>query len=103
MVWCRCAALGPVVEDHQLGIVGEQLVHLADVLLDALRHMLILGNGEVCGQDGERVDKQREPFFQGYLYLLLGSVLGAEETGAFLQRLLVYFGSRRYHTGWVEL
>ena len=103
MVGSRSATLRSVIEHHNFRIVGQQFINLAYVLFDALWHMLILRNGEVCGQDGERVDEQCEALFQGNLYLLFRTVLGTKEASTLLQCLLVYFGSRRYHTGWVEL
>ena len=103
VVGCRCSTLGTIVEHHELGILGEHLVHLADVFLDALRCVTVVGNREVGGQDGERVHQQREIVVDVYLDLLLWTILGAEEATTLLKSGLVYFGSRRYHTGWVEL
>ena len=67
MVWCGGAALGTVVEDHQLGIVVEQLMDLAVGLADELRLVPDAGDGEVDGQDGEGLGS---PFYDKELLSL---------------------------------
>ena len=72
-------------------------------LTDQLRHMLHIRNGEVDGQDGVGVDKQVVLAVDGFLELLLGTVLLAEETGPFSKGLLVDAGTCRHHSGRIPL
>ena len=103
MVWCGGTALGTVVEDHQLGIVVEQLMDLAVGLADELRLVPDAGDGEVDGQDGEGIDEQVVLAVNALLHLFLGTVLLTEETGALGDGLGIDPGSSRAYAGGVPL
>ena len=94
MVGSRGATFGSVVEHHHLGIFVEQIEHLAIVAQYALWLVAQRGDGEVCGQNGERIDKQLKVLVDNLLGLLLGAVGLAEEARTLGYCLLVDLGTR---------
>ena len=72
-------------------------------LTNQLWPVLHTGDGEVCGQNGEGIDKQVVLTIDAFLELLLGAILLAKETGALLDSLFVDAGSCGNHAGWIPL
>ena len=103
MVGSRGTALRSVVEHEQPAVALQKFSHYVIVAGNALRLMLTCGDGEVFGQDRERIYEYMEFRVLPHAHLLLRTILIAEEATALGHGLLADFGSGGDDAGRVEL
>ena len=103
MVGCRGTTERSVIEDHQFGIMSQQLYHLAIHATNLLGLMPAGRNGEMHGEDGIWVDQQFIVHILYFRQLLCGTVLPAQETRTGCNGLLGDGGTCRTDTCGVEL
>ena len=108
VVRSRGAAARAVVEHHHVGIAVRHLVHHGVVAFDALWLVDFERDGEVHGQDGERIDEQFvavaiDLVLDDFFELFGRTVVGTQEAGTLADGLLVDLGTCGHHACRVPL